>query len=682
MNNTQIQEFMNAGLNFIPCGADKKPWVPTWAEYQYRDITPDEYAQMNFRDAPNVAIIAGEFSGNVECLDFDIKNDPSGKIWEQFRTACTEKKITDILLKCTIQETVTGGYHVIYRCSTIGRNEILALPKVGKEPIIETRGQGGYFVVYPSKRYILKHGSITNINEITQEERAQIMAVCRGLTRQTPKAPPRQTGGPIKATKKTTDTVMRIIAQLEKAEIDITSGYQDWVKIGHAIAHCFGEEGRDYFHRVSQFHKGYKMADTNKKYDNLQQQKSKRRPATIKSFFAIARDYGVDVADASDDVGPVERWCRQQNLRWNQVTHKIEDKFGDAVDDFVLNQMWLNCRRETNQKVSRQIFDASLFNYEQLQTYNPITEYFDNLHRTEVFGDPLGNFLNHLKLVNEDWKPFIKKWLIGVVASAYGHPSELILVLVGPQNNGKTEFFSRLLPVGLHEYYAVDKLDQGKDSDILMSKKLIINDDEFGGKSKKDAKHLKALSSRKSFSVRMPYGRVSKDLPRLAVLCGSSNNDDIVNDNTGNRRIIPVELISRNYQMSDLIDRDELWAQLVQEYFAMEENGWKLNGEQVAYLKDQSEEYQAVNPERELILKYWRPGEKTDIFMSASEVLDKIHGKHPGVKLWVNKLGQELTQLGFTRSQKKVEGIPTKGYWVRPLGGVKSSDDEVQDLPF
>ena len=51
-----------------------------------------------------------------------------------------------------------------------------------------------------------------------------------------------------------------------------------------------------------------------------------------------------------------------------------------------------------------------------------------------------------------------------------------------------------------------------------MTKKILIVDDEFGGKNKSDYKKLKNLSSKQHFSVRRPYGKVSEDLERIAVL--------------------------------------------------------------------------------------------------------------------------------------------------------------------
>jgi hypothetical protein len=58
-----------------------------------------------------------------------------------------------------------------------------------------------------------------------------------------------------------------LIAKIEATKIDITEPYNDWFKIGGALANVFGENGRDNFHRISQFHHGYDYDECNIQYD-------------------------------------------------------------------------------------------------------------------------------------------------------------------------------------------------------------------------------------------------------------------------------------------------------------------------------------------------------------------------------------------------------------------------------
>jgi hypothetical protein len=48
--------------------------------------------------------------------------------------------------------------------------------------------------------------------------------------------------------------------------IDLTTSYDAWFKIGCSLANTFGEQGRDIYHTVSQFHSRYKPWETDKQF--------------------------------------------------------------------------------------------------------------------------------------------------------------------------------------------------------------------------------------------------------------------------------------------------------------------------------------------------------------------------------------------------------------------------------
>lgn len=66
-----------------------------------------------------------------------------------------------------------------------------------------------------------------------------------------------------------TDKVTRLeatIQSIEKSRLDITSTYSAWFQIGCALAAEFGESGRSYYHRISQFHTKYHPKNTDQQY--------------------------------------------------------------------------------------------------------------------------------------------------------------------------------------------------------------------------------------------------------------------------------------------------------------------------------------------------------------------------------------------------------------------------------
>lgn len=57
------------------------------------------------------------------------------------------------------------------------------------------------------------------------------------------------------------------IQMLERTRQDITDSYRAWFTIGCNFAATFGEEGRDYYHRVSCYHPKYQPADCDYQYN-------------------------------------------------------------------------------------------------------------------------------------------------------------------------------------------------------------------------------------------------------------------------------------------------------------------------------------------------------------------------------------------------------------------------------
>lgn len=88
-----------------------------------------------------------------------------------------------------------------------------------------------------------------------------------------------------------------IIQQIESKQIDITNAYSDWRDIGFALADAFGEDGRDYFHRVSKFYADYSVNTCNQQFDNCL--KANGQGITLKTFFFHAKQAGIKITSSS-----------------------------------------------------------------------------------------------------------------------------------------------------------------------------------------------------------------------------------------------------------------------------------------------------------------------------------------------------------------------------------------------
>jgi replicative DNA helicase len=79
----------------------------------------------------------------------------------------------------------SGGYHIYIKCKeiTIPGNTKIAKTETKKD-LIETRAEGGYVVAPPSTGYTLIQGSLSNIPEITKDERSLLWTLAASLNRE------------------------------------------------------------------------------------------------------------------------------------------------------------------------------------------------------------------------------------------------------------------------------------------------------------------------------------------------------------------------------------------------------------------------------------------------------------------------------------------------------------------
>jgi hypothetical protein len=80
-----------------------------------------------------------------------------------------------------------------------------------------------------------------------------------------------------------------IVEEAERHLIDITSNYQDWIKLAAALHNEFGEDGRESFHRLSKIHPDYKYQDCDEKFNHCK----KMNKVSINSLMYIADSYGI-----------------------------------------------------------------------------------------------------------------------------------------------------------------------------------------------------------------------------------------------------------------------------------------------------------------------------------------------------------------------------------------------------
>ncbi len=496
-----------------------------------------------------------------------------------------------------------------------------------------------------------------------------------------------------------------MIAAMDRKGLNLCEDYSEWIQIAYALVSEFGEGGRDYFHTLSSHSSKYNSDDCNAQYTaclkNHSESKGKR--STIATIYYHAKQNGIqayseqtkeilraassqraaglspeaivkslevagispeestkvvneivvkDIKFKSENVSAdIAAFIRTFDLRKNVVTRKIELN-GRAIDDSDINSIFLDCKA-VFKEATKDLVTSIIFS-NRIETYNPLHEFFEDELHTEDECPNLTHLLNSVITDTPNADKWICKWLVSVVASAYGNHSPLVLIFSGEkQGTGKTHWFRYLLPKQLRYLFAESKMDAGKDDEILMCLKLIILDDEYGGKSKKEEKRLKELTSKEFINVREPYGRVSLDLRRLAVFCGTSNETQILNDPTGNRRQIPIHILGIDQNEYNKCDKVALW----REIYAMYRNGWDYTvlRQDIQELNESTSAFKHSTPEEDLIHKKLSPAnsESYGEWMSLTDIQQYLMIETKFNYLNTQRIGSILTALGYQKDRKR-----------------------------
>lgn len=197
---TQAHALIQQGYSVIPVDSLKRPMV-SFKRSGYTQTLPGKELDLLFEKSYGIAIIAGKVSRNLICIDVDLKYDITGTLMTRLKERLIDT-LPDFFQRAVLQQTQSGGYHLVFRCdeqTTIPGNKKLAMRNSTPEELaedrkgnmklsrservlIETRGEGGYFLVTPTPNYLLKKNSFDTIGVFTSDELDAVFATCRSFS--------------------------------------------------------------------------------------------------------------------------------------------------------------------------------------------------------------------------------------------------------------------------------------------------------------------------------------------------------------------------------------------------------------------------------------------------------------------------------------------------------------------
>lgn len=234
--------------------------------------------------------------------------------------------------------------------------------------------------------------------------------------------------------------------------------------------------------------------------------------------------------------------------------------------------------------------------------YSPIEEYLRGLPiptDTSILDNLAEKYFGQKGKI---YQTFVRKTLIGAVARALrpGCKLDTALILQGKQGYKKSSFFKSLAG-----NYFDDSLGAVSDKDerLKLHRAWFVEWSELESIFKRrDVSQTKAFLSSSVDAIRPPYCRDTQDFARSSIIVATTNKDEFLSDETGNRRfwIVPI----KKRINIDLLkqERDAIWAAAVLAFDQKEE--WWLEYEEELAAETLAEEFQTSDPWQETIASY------------------------------------------------------------------------------
>ena len=457
-----------------------------------------------------------------------------------------------------------------------------------------------------------------------------------------------------------------IAPQLAKAKIEFRSGsHNDYVmRVGYKLAE------RRFSKKVAL---RWAMQKFGKDYSDTEQ--------VINSCFANASPHGKQ-GGGGDNRGDSKTATVEEiksfldghiSLRFNEITSRVEYEIPaddtDAhrfmpVNDRIVNSLWsqMSTITRVNIKDMYRVIES-----DYVPVFNPFKEYLNNLSKPGE-QDYIRELAQTVRVKGGEqeqklWHLYLKKWLVGMVASWLSEDvvNNVILVLIGEQGAYKTTWFNYLLPPPLKQYFytKTNANRMSKDDILTLAQYALVCCEELDTMRPAELNQLKAAVTMPSIDERAAYAHYHEHRKHIASFCGTGNNTQFLSDPTGNRRWLPFEVESILSPREHPFHYEGIYAQALSLYTS----GFQywFTKEEIQELNRHNKQFETPHLEHELVDLYFRRPIDSELgeFISVARALQMISN---GIsqKLSAVNVGRAFSDLGF----KRVRTNSSRGFIV------------------
>lgn len=310
----------------------------------------------------------------------------------------------------------------------------------------------------------------------------------------------------------------------------------------------------------------------------------------------LIRSYGIDIW--WDDIKKRIKFNLSLPLD-NRYSHNVfsDDANMDDLLDFIGELVEVNKLTIKNSKTDKLL--SSIRSYALTNRKNPLKELINSKQWDGK--SRINDLLDLIKLqagLSSEQRAFLSQLIIksfvGFVGMQYDNCGcGGILILQGKQGIGKTRFIRKLLPKEFSSYISTGQnLDiTTRDGVQTIGQFLIVEQGEIEDiiQSRAEGK-LKNFFTAITDVYRKAYEADAREYARRTLIIGTTNESTFLKDVTGNRRywVIPCEKI--DYKAMDIIDLQQLYAELHHMWSTGQENAF-LNDTMIELLEEHNNSF-------------------------------------------------------------------------------------------
>lgn len=301
----------------------------------------------------------------------------------------------------------------------------------------------------------------------------------------------------------------------------------------------------------------------------------------------------------------------------------------------------------------------------------------------------LNSWLHHTYGVAEDkyHASVASNWLKGLVKRIIqpGSKFDHVMVLEGPQGSRKS---TSLAVLGGDWHVETAMSTESKDFFMQMQGKAIVEFSEGETLNRTDVKRMKAIITMQSDKYRPPYERTSQDFPRRCVFAMTTNEEQYLKDESGNRRWLPVKLVFEEANIEWLKkNRDQLFAEAYHRLFVKNETVYEFPKEE---MEREQQARRVTDPNADIVAHWYyellsdeQRADGITVHQVFSQALGNVLGGK-GIKKWQEMEITEVlkTHLNLRKEQITAHGVRTNRWFSKEPILIKSKTEvtETEDL--